>query len=48
MKYLSDWQALNVVSERGFIADWHPFSYFRDGNAFVNRSNYENKRTWYR
>lgn len=33
MKYISGWEALNVVSENGETADWHPLSYFH-GNDF--------------
>ncbi len=30
MHYISGWQALNVQSEQGHIADWHPNAYFKD------------------
>ena len=30
MHYISGWQALNVQSEQGHIADWHPSAYFKD------------------
>ena len=30
MKYISGWQALNVQSEKGHIADWHSNVYFKD------------------
>lgn len=31
MQYISGWQALNVQSENGHIADWHLNVYFKDG-----------------
>lgn len=30
MQYISGWQALNIQSEKGHIADWHPNVYFRN------------------
>lgn len=29
-RYISGWQALNVQSEKGTIADWHPEMYFEN------------------
>lgn len=26
--YISGWEALNIPSENGLIADWHPLHYF--------------------
>ncbi len=26
--YISGWEALNIPSENGLIADWHPLYYF--------------------
>lgn len=28
MGYISGWEALNIPSENGLIADWHPLHYF--------------------
>lgn len=33
MKYISGWEALNIVKENGETADWHPLSYFH-GETF--------------
>lgn len=30
MQYISGWQALNIQSESGHIADWHCDVYFKD------------------
>ncbi|MGX2972643.1 hypothetical protein [Helicobacter sp. T3_23-1059] len=30
MQYISGWQALNIQSEQGHIADWHSNVYFKD------------------
>lgn len=30
MQYISGWQALNIQSEKGHIADWHTNVYFKD------------------
>lgn len=30
MQYISGWQALNIQSEAGHIADWHSNVYFKD------------------